>query len=404
MPPSPARTGRSRSRAVPGPLSAIVHGRHLDHAARRHRPEPDHQHARTARAGRRWSPNGGLIAFGRGTGRARGTQESADDPFTSCTTASRCDGRPTDWDGNSSWKTARRPPSGAHPAGMAGLGPGRQEPRIRNANSRIGEFSEVDPACVPVRHHDPAPYSTGDWGDDPAFSPRGDAVAYSTVPVRWRMATTWYAIAVRNFAELQYGRHPHAPDPQATTGPPGRRTPSRIAFARQPGDIWVMNADGTNQQQVTSGSEEDNFPAWSPDGTKIAFVRCCFTGGTTELFTVEPDGTDVTRLTNDTTSEWDPDWKRATSGDPPGYPRAKAAMQVTVPLVPAYAQCQTPNREHGPPLALQVMRASGPAFRVAHLRHARRERPACEFGRRRDAHRHPGRPGHHAGPLHRRRG
>ena len=82
-----------------------------------------------------------------------------------------------------------------------------------------------------------------------------------------------------------------------------------------------MDPDGTDQQQLTSDSNDDNFPVWSPDGTKIAFVRCCFTAGTTELFTVEPDGTDITQLTNDTTSEWDPNWKRATSGDPPGYPR-----------------------------------------------------------------------------------
>ena len=56
-------------------------------------------------------------------------------------------------------------------------------------------------------------------------------------------------------------------------------------------------------------------------------------------------------MTNDTTSEWDPDWKRATSGDPPGYPRVKGAANLTVGLVPAYDQCQAPNREHGPALA-----------------------------------------------------
>ncbi len=34
-----------------------------------------------------------------------------------------------------------------------------------------------------------------------------------------------------------------------------------------------------------------------------------------------------------------------------GYPRPKGATPLRVPLVPAYAQCTSPNRQHGPPLA-----------------------------------------------------
>ena len=46
----------------------------------------------------------------------------------------------------------------------------------------------------------------------------------------------------------------------------------RIAFARG-GDIWTMNPDGSDQVNLTntpSGTEYQ--PAWSADGTKIAFV------------------------------------------------------------------------------------------------------------------------------------
>ncbi len=39
-------------------------------------------------------------------------------------------------------------------------------------------------------------------------------------------------------------------------------------------DIWVMNADGTNPQNLTNHPTEESLnPAWSPDGTKIVFVR-----------------------------------------------------------------------------------------------------------------------------------
>ncbi|MGE4608806.1 MAG: translocation protein TolB, partial [Myxococcota bacterium] len=38
------------------------------------------------------------------------------------------------------------------------------------------------------------------------------------------------------------------------------------------GDIYVMDADGSNQTNLTMTiSSQDSFPAWSPDGTKIAF-------------------------------------------------------------------------------------------------------------------------------------
>lgn len=40
--------------------------------------------------------------------------------------------------------------------------------------------------------------------------------------------------------------------------------------------IWIARADGTNLQQVTQrtpGSSWDIEPQWSPDGTKLAFVR-----------------------------------------------------------------------------------------------------------------------------------
>ena len=33
-----------------------------------------------------------------------------------------------------------------------------------------------------------------------------------------------------------------------------------------------MNADGTNQTNISNNDEKDAYPSWSPDGTKIAFV------------------------------------------------------------------------------------------------------------------------------------
>src|SRR3954467_14058894 len=51
-----------------------------------------------------------------------------------------------------------------------------------------------------------------------------------------------------------------------------------IAFARNrhgSGHLFTINADGTGERQLTFGSASDSQPAWSPDGTRLAFVRCC---------------------------------------------------------------------------------------------------------------------------------
>jgi Tol biopolymer transport system component len=49
--------------------------------------------------------------------------------------------------------------------------------------------------------------------------------------------------------------------------------------------LWVMNADGTGLKLLTSGSDSESQPAWSPDGTKIAYhysngIAAVFTDGT----------------------------------------------------------------------------------------------------------------------------
>ena len=46
----------------------------------------------------------------------------------------------------------------------------------------------------------------------------------------------------------------------------------RIVYADPAnGGIWIMDADGGNRQQLTTGS--DFFPSWSPDGSTIVFER-----------------------------------------------------------------------------------------------------------------------------------
>jgi len=64
-------------------------------------------------------------------------------------------------------------------------------------------------------------------------------------------------------------------------------------------DIYVMNADGSGLEQITSSRAYDFSPSFFPDGSKIAFVRDSPRNGI-DIFTKKLDGTGLlTKLTDD---------------------------------------------------------------------------------------------------------
>jgi len=74
-------------------------------------------------------------------------------------------------------------------------------------------------------------------------------------------------------------------------------------------NIWVMNADGTGDTQLTNTVWGDFSPSWSPDGTRITFQTN--RDGNGEVYVMNADGTGQTRLTNnaayDVLPSWSPD-------------------------------------------------------------------------------------------------
>ncbi len=72
-------------------------------------------------------------------------------------------------------------------------------------------------------------------------------------------------------------------------------------------EIYVMDANGGNQENLTNHPAADYQPDWSPDGRKIAFVSGRH-GGVSQIHVMDADGKNVIRLTDGRWSKGDPDW------------------------------------------------------------------------------------------------
>jgi len=93
------------------------------------------------------------------------------------------------------------------------------------------------------------------------------------------------------------------------TGPAWSPDGTKIAFATDRdgnSEIYSMNGDGTGQLRLTSNPAGDVAPSWSPDGQKIVFQTN--RDGNNELYVMNADGTGQTRITHTPGSELAPKW------------------------------------------------------------------------------------------------
>ena len=89
-------------------------------------------------------------------------------------------------------------------------------------------------------------------------------------------------------------------------------------------NIWTMNADGSGKTMITSTIDHDSWPRWSPDGSKVAFIRNT-SSGVNQLTTVTADGATTVQIDPEyaTTFDWSPSgtklvYGRAVTGGQPG--------------------------------------------------------------------------------------
>ena len=108
-----------------------------------------------------------------------------------------------------------------------------------------------------------------------------------------------------------------APSPSATPaqtrGAASTSLSGRIAFDNHE-DVWAIDADGTNLTRLTDSPGFDFDPSWSPDGTRIAFRS--ERSGDPEIWVMNADGSDQRRLGAGLSPAWSPDGSKLAYSSP----------------------------------------------------------------------------------------
>ena len=149
----------------------------------------------------------------------------------------------------------------------------------------------------------------------PTWSPDGKRIAYDSAG-RDHLPTIW--VMNRNGTARQRLTSPGATGTDEPAWSPDGHT---IAFrAGDPEVIWLMNADGRNQRQLTKfrgPNGGDGDPSWSPSGKWIAFDRAHSLSGVWhfDIYEIRRDGTGFRQLTDrrgylNRMPDWSPDGKR----------------------------------------------------------------------------------------------
>jgi Tol biopolymer transport system component len=125
--------------------------------------------------------------------------------------------------------------------------------------------------------------------------------------------------------------------------------------------IKIMDTDGTDSRILINVTYDCNWPSWSPDGTKIVFHSWA-DPNQAEIYIANADGTNITRLTNNTANDYGPLWLPRKGGV------AVSAASVIIPETGKYnpmtAQ-QVTDMASGAVVRIETDLASGSGFLIS---------------------------------------
>jgi Tol biopolymer transport system component len=171
----------------------------------------------------------------------------------------------------------------------------------------------------------------------PAWSPDGQKLAFErrVSPLTKGQCACDIDVFVMNAdgsGQLNLTRNP-VYDRRPVWSPDGQK----LAFVRYR-DVWVMSADGSEQRRLTPNPQGDDYPVWSPDGQQITFTS--FRALNWDVWVMNADGSGHRNLTRNRAQDYFP----ALSPD---------GRKI------AFIRTRNSSRRHGHPWELWVMNADG---------------------------------------------
>jgi Tol biopolymer transport system component len=143
---------------------------------------------------------------------------------------------------------------------------------------------------------------------DPQPSPDGSKIAF--VVANYVDATGDIFVMNRDGTGVSQLTFDSELDDQPTWSPDGSRIVFRSFRTLASGNIWVMNANGSNQVNITPdplpATIDSRRPVWSPDGTRIAYASN--ESGTYDIWTMKSDGSDTRQLSTGEDLDTEPAW------------------------------------------------------------------------------------------------
>ena len=140
----------------------------------------------------------------------------------------------------------------------------------------------------------------------PAWSPDGQKIAFVSFRNEPRDI---YVMNPDGTNLINLTQSPERSDSYPSWSPDGKQ----IVFSA--GDIWVMDADGASQRNLTNHIAVDRQPDWSPGGRQIAFTsdrnsdwEFDIWGGNSEVYVMNTDGANLINLTKHPAKDSSPDW------------------------------------------------------------------------------------------------